>query len=143
MQQLSQRLKKQIAWIAAEHNDHAPHRHVHVVAAVPRRLRVQDFQALRLTATTAAYSQRRERDLALNFSSRTRRARPFRALKTKARVGKPHPVILGLPIPLCTCPRCGYGGLLHTPSRVHRCDACGFKLHQENVLRLNRKEATW
>src|SRR6266571_814767 len=34
MQTLEARLKKQISWVAAEHNDHAPHRHIHVVAIV-------------------------------------------------------------------------------------------------------------
>src|SRR5437016_2791048 len=42
MQTLEERLHKPISWVAAEHNDHAPHRHVHVVAVVPGRLHVQD-----------------------------------------------------------------------------------------------------
>ncbi len=46
------------------HDDHAPHRHVHIVALVPGRLNVQDFQVMRLTATEAALFQRKERDLA-------------------------------------------------------------------------------
>ncbi len=64
MQTLEQRLHKEVSWVAAEHDDHAPHRHVHIVAVVAGRLNVQDFQALRQTATEAALEQRHERDLA-------------------------------------------------------------------------------
>src|SRR5713226_4132791 len=63
MQTLEQRLHKQVQWVAAEHDDHAPHRHVHVVAVVAGRLNVQDFQALRQTATEVCLEQRHERDL--------------------------------------------------------------------------------
>ncbi len=63
MQRLEDRFQKHLQWVAAEHNDHAPHRHVHVVAVVPGRLQVQDFQLLRQTATQAALAQRKERDL--------------------------------------------------------------------------------
>ena len=64
MQTLEERLQKEVQWVAVEHNDHAPHRHMHAVAIVPGRLRVQDFQALRLKATKACLEQRHERDLA-------------------------------------------------------------------------------
>jgi len=72
MHTLEERLHKQIAWVAAEHNDHAPHRHVHIVAVVPGRLQVQDFQSLRQTATEAALFQRHERDLLQEHKERER-----------------------------------------------------------------------
>ena len=65
MQSLEDRFRQQISWVAAEHADHAPHRHVHVIALVPGRLQVQDLRLLRLAATEAALEQRRQRDLAL------------------------------------------------------------------------------
>src|SRR5712692_5215843 len=65
MQTLEERVHKQVQWVAAEHNDHAPHRHVHIVAIVPGRLQVSDFQALRQTATEASLQQRCEKDAAL------------------------------------------------------------------------------
>jgi hypothetical protein len=64
MLHLADRLAKDIPYVAVEHDDHAPHRHVHVLALVKGRLNTQDFQALRTTATEAAQSQRRERDVA-------------------------------------------------------------------------------
>ena len=63
MLSLEDRLHREVQWVAATHDDHALHRHVHVVAVVPGRVQVQDFQALRQTATGAALAQRQERDL--------------------------------------------------------------------------------
>ena len=63
MLRLEEHIQREVSWVAAEHDDHAPHRHVHVVAVVPGRLQVQDFQAMRQAATAAALAQRNERDL--------------------------------------------------------------------------------
>jgi hypothetical protein len=64
MQTLEERLHNEVSYVAVEHDDHAPHRHVHVVALVKGRLNTKDFQALRDTATDAALFQRKERDQA-------------------------------------------------------------------------------
>ncbi len=64
MQRLEDRFQKQLHWVAASHDDHAPHRHVHILAVVPGRLQVPDFQLLRKTATEAALEQRKQLDLA-------------------------------------------------------------------------------
>src|SRR5712692_6426738 len=72
MLSLEERLQKHVSWVAVAHDDHAPHRHVHVVAIVPERLQVQDFQVLRQTATEAALFQRKERDLAREQKERER-----------------------------------------------------------------------
>ena len=64
MQTLEERLHKQVFWVAAQHDDHAPHRHTHVLAVVNGRLYSQDFQALRREATQACLEQRRQLDLA-------------------------------------------------------------------------------
>ena len=62
MQHLEERLHESIAWVAVVHADHAPHRHVHLVAIVRGKLAVQDLQALRQAATQACLEQRQERD---------------------------------------------------------------------------------
>src|SRR5918996_234936 len=59
---LADRLTNAVPYVAVEHDDHAPHRHVHVLALVKGRLNTQDFQAMRGTATQAALLQRQERD---------------------------------------------------------------------------------
>jgi hypothetical protein len=64
MLRLEERLQKEISFVAAEHSDHRPHRHVHVLAMVAGRLNTQDLQALRETATEASLLQRKARDLA-------------------------------------------------------------------------------
>jgi len=70
MLSLEEHLHKQVSWVAAEHDDHAPHRHVHVVAVVAGRLQVQDLQAMRTQATETALEQRRHRDLAREHQER-------------------------------------------------------------------------
>lgn len=63
MNALEERFDTQIPWIAAIHADHAPHRHVHIVAVVPGRLNVQDIRTLRTSATKACKDQRHQRDV--------------------------------------------------------------------------------
>jgi len=60
---LSEHLATPVSWVASEHTDHAPHRHIHIVAVLQRRLQVQDIQFMRQTATEACVEQRYERDL--------------------------------------------------------------------------------
>jgi hypothetical protein len=62
MVHLADRLHKAVPYVTVEHDDHALHRHMHVLALVQGRLNTQDFQALRDTATEAALFQRQERD---------------------------------------------------------------------------------
>ena len=70
MMALAERLQQDILYVAAEHSDHAPHRHVHVLALVSKRLTKPDLQALRSAATDAAVLQRNARDLALAQQTR-------------------------------------------------------------------------
>ena len=75
---LEDRLKKEIQFVAAEHNDHTPNRHVHVIALIPGKLNVADLEALRMAATQVALFQRQERDLALASQQQAREAVPER-----------------------------------------------------------------
>jgi hypothetical protein len=60
---LEDRLKIHIPFIAADHDDHTGHRHVHLLACAKARIERQDLKALRDSATEAALVQRQERDL--------------------------------------------------------------------------------
>jgi len=73
---LEDRLGRAFQWVAAIHADHAPHRHIHVVAIIPKRLNVQDFQLLRNAATKEALMQRQQRDLLYQDRARSRAAHP-------------------------------------------------------------------
>src|SRR5256885_7913061 len=64
VQSLEDRFQKPLQWVATIHADHADHRHVHVIAIVPERLQVQDFQRMRSAATEEALEQRHQLDLA-------------------------------------------------------------------------------
>jgi hypothetical protein len=60
---LEERLQKEVPYVAAEHDDHTDHRHIHLLALVNGRLNTKDLEALRTTATNTALFQRQERDL--------------------------------------------------------------------------------
>jgi hypothetical protein len=61
---LEERLKIQVPFIAADHNDHTGNRHVHLLACLKGRIEKRDLKALRDSATEAAIQQRQERNLA-------------------------------------------------------------------------------
>jgi len=63
MQQLEERLGQSVLWVGAIHSDHAPHLHAHLIAVVPQRLYVKDFESLRQRVTEACLEQRRFLDL--------------------------------------------------------------------------------
>jgi hypothetical protein len=61
---LEDRFQRPLQWVGAVHADHTDHRHVHVIAIVPERLQVRDFQRMRSAATEEALEQLRQLDLA-------------------------------------------------------------------------------
>jgi hypothetical protein len=72
---LSERLGRAVAFIGAIHDDHAPHRHMHVIAMVQRNLTRSHFKLMRETATAAARTQRQERDLIRGVGQQQKRNR--------------------------------------------------------------------
>ena len=62
MEALAERTGKPVTWVATTHADHAPHRHVHVVAVVRGRLSRDDLRSLTDRATQECREQRLERD---------------------------------------------------------------------------------
>ena len=145
MQTLSKRLYTPLAWVAAEHDDHEPHRHMHIVAVVERRLNPRDFLTLRQTATHAAVSQRQQRDFA---QTRTRQRLYQFPTYRKDTVARDRQMSHGSPgrsyQTSCTCPRCHASQEHQVPHKVHQCDSCGFILHRGKQLRLQqRKEVGW
>ncbi len=63
MQNLEERFQHSLQWVAAIHDDHADHRHIHAIVILPQRLQVQDLQRLRGAATEAALEQLQHLDL--------------------------------------------------------------------------------
>jgi len=62
MRGIEDRIGTSIHWIAANHQDHAPQRHMHILAILPRKLTRDDLFAGRSIATQAALDQRQEQD---------------------------------------------------------------------------------
>lgn len=78
LSQLSDKLGKPIQYIGAIHNDHRPHRHVHIVMLVQGGLNREDFRLLREHATEASLMQRRELDAARGAAAAARARAPIR-----------------------------------------------------------------
>ena len=65
MSSVQEQLGKDMQWVAAIHADHAPHRHIHVLARLPKLSREAFQQLPHLlidAATQACLEQRRELD---------------------------------------------------------------------------------
>jgi hypothetical protein len=150
MQTLMARLKQEVAWVAAEHDDHAPNRHVHVVAVVKGKLHTRDFQAMRQRATEAALFQRKERDFAREHQSRPRLAR----YQTAPSFTREFPIYsakgagkqlahMRPAYTIQTCFHCGYLQVKPLSKGVQTCLNCGWKLYQKHQPRLTIKEAQW
>jgi hypothetical protein len=148
MQALRERLNQEVAWVAAEHDDHAPNRHVHVVAVVKGRLHARDFQAMRQRATEASLFQRKEHDLAREQHQSRRLAREKRApgfgrefpLYSRKRRGS-KVAHLRPANTIQTCLHCGYLQVTPLSKRLQTCLRCGWRICRQP--RLNIKEAQW
>jgi hypothetical protein len=135
MLKLEERLGKQIQFVATLHDDHSPHRHVHSLVLVQRKLTREDFQVLRLEATARALSQRRLRDRGRAHQLSIKRARTFRFQRhvtrglTEARQVR----IKGSLAPWqgYLCLLCGYYQALPPARNGHRCPACGLYLRRD------------
>ena len=60
MKRLEKRFKTTIPWAGALHDDHTDIRHVHILAALPRRLKKHELEALIREVTTLCQEQRRQ-----------------------------------------------------------------------------------
>ena len=74
MEEVAERIGKPVAWVATTHADHAPHRHVHVVAVVEGRLSREDLRSLTDRATQECLEQRFERDAVREARAREQEA---------------------------------------------------------------------
>ena len=153
MKRLEKRLKTVIPWAAALHDDHTDIRHVHILAAIPRRLQQYDLEFLIREATQLSLSQRRSlerRESKFPWQEHM----PEKPLKTGKYTTlsvnrREHSTLLppqkhrGVKPPhfqsSCTCPRC-HMPQSHTGHRgSHLCASCGLMLHKKKVQTLQRR----
>jgi hypothetical protein len=132
---LEDRFQRQVQFVAAEHDDHSPNRHTHILAVLPGRLGPQDLAALRGVATEAVLFQRQERDLAQarpiqgQLAVRSQRQAPRAGLRHSSRPsrrthGAGSRLVRGRLEIGQLCPRCG----APLGSRQRVCVSCGLRL---------------
>jgi ribosomal protein L37AE/L43A len=140
---LEQRLKTGIPFAAFFHADHSPHRHVHVLALINKKLSQKDLDALRESATKISSIQRRIRDRAPERAptqKHTPRLKTQLASKPVGRGVVRRKASAGIGVaPAKTevaCPR-GCGGYAQTmkrlSSKIQRCESCGIVVRKDGL----------
>jgi hypothetical protein len=157
MQRLEKRLKTTIPWAGALHDDHTDIRHVHILAAIPRRLQKYELEALIRETTTICKEQRRELEPGFERAQWRETSRqvktPYQSLKfskrrsltTERQTVKPRVLAGGGSTKThasCTCPHCHFPQS-HNNHGAHNCVSCGWTLHKKRELSLQRKERGW
>jgi hypothetical protein len=159
MKRLEKRLKTAIPWAASLHDDHTDIRHVHILAAIPRRLQQYDLEFLIGEATQACLTQRRFLDLSADRHERGESQLPWQAhrvakpLKTgkyttltvnkreySTHLSPQRPQGVRLPRlqSSCTCPRCHMPQSHNGHRGSHLCASCGLMLHKKKAQALQR-----
>jgi hypothetical protein len=158
MLSLEKRLKTTIPWAGALHDDHTDIRHVHILAAIPRRLQRHELESLIREASAICQEQWRELEPGLERAewreiSRQPRT-PYQSLKfgkrrsLTARRQTRAPLVLAggggsaKAHASCTCPRCHFPQS-HNSLGAHNCVSCGSTLHKKRELTLQRKGREW
>jgi hypothetical protein len=157
MQRLEKRLKTTIPWAGALHDDHTDKRHVHILAAIPRRLQKYELEALIRETTTICREQRRELEPEKErgqWRDTPRHFKTYQSLKFSKRLSLPvHRQEQTPPQiqrggrrekvqPSCICPRCHFPQL-HNGRTGHHCVSCGTALHKKWEQALQRKGREW
>lgn len=130
---LEERLKIKILFAAAEHSDHSPHRHVHILALLNRKLGKKDLQFLRDAARQAILQQRRIRELAR--AQEAAQSAQFRRIRRPATADRTigEDDALAPAKPVHACPSCNESGGLamhRLTSSLYRCSSCGLIIRQ-------------
>jgi hypothetical protein len=147
MKRLEKRLNTGLPWAGALHDDHTDIRHVHILAAIPRRLQKYDLEFLIREATQLALVQRRIRDRGQSQlpwqqpSQHALKSGKYTAYRKQSaqqsRVSEASP-----PQSTCTCPRCHMPQSHNKHQGSHMCLACGRMLHtkKERTLMLQQQK---
>jgi hypothetical protein len=74
-QKLEGQTGKAVEWVAAVHDDHTPHRHIHALAVVHTRVEKEDLEAMIEAASQTCQAQRRQLDAIKRKQLERKRAR--------------------------------------------------------------------
>src|SRR5436305_11932472 len=130
---LEERLGKQIQFVGALHDDHSPHRHVHTLVLVQRKLTREDFLALRQEATERALFQRRLRDRTRARHLGLKRSRNTSLARSTYPGSQPYQSY--------TCPLCQYHQALPATAGGYRCPSCGIHMRRDRSYGLGREQS--
>jgi hypothetical protein len=147
MLKLEERYGAQIQFIAAIHDNHSPHRHVHTLVILNgRRLTRADFASLRAHARNRSLTQRRflDRRRRLEYlKERSASYRPPFAAHTVAFLrrdtAKGRFYRQSRPLEGYTCQLCGYYLALSPGSTGSRCPRDGWYLRRDKPYGLGRQ----
>jgi hypothetical protein len=124
MLKLEERYGKSIQFVAAIHNDHAPHRHVHALVILNgRKLTRSDFAALRDHARNRSLTERRFLDRVRRLELLESRSRSYRPPFAYARADITRGQFYDREAPLLSyeCPVCGRYQALPFNKQGYRC----------------------
>jgi hypothetical protein len=153
MKRLEKRFKTAIPWAAALHDDHTDIRHVHILAAVPRRLNMYELEWLIREATFLSQAQRRFLDRGVSrlpwqehVSAKPLKTGKYATLSVNSGAYSTHlshPKHRGVrnhhSLSSCTCPRC-HMPQAHIGHRgAHLCNSCGLMLHTKKEQTLQKR----
>jgi hypothetical protein len=142
MLKLEERYGKSIQFVAAIHDDHAPHRHVHALVILNgRRLTRADFASLRSHAKRRALTQRRFKDRVRRLEFLRERSASYRPPFPFQRRDSAKGAFYRQPRPLLgyTCGLCGYYQALPLASTGSRCPRDGWYLRRDKPYALHRE----
>jgi hypothetical protein len=139
--ELEDRLKTSIQFAAVVHDDHAPHRHIHVLVLLSRKLSKADINFLRHKATAVAKLQRRILDLKQERSlfAGHQSVRGKTSLGRGVSLGSSRSSGVYAPAPSRpkpSCPSCSEGYALpmrKIASNLHKCASCGIIVRQTGI----------
>ena len=149
MLRLEERYGSRIQFIAAVHDDHSPHRHVHTLVILNgRRLTRADFASLRAHARNRALAQRRFKDRVRRreyLKERSASYRPPFAAHTVAFLrrdtAKGRFYRQSRPLEGYTCQLCGYYQALAPTGAGYRCPRDGRYLRRDKPYALHKERA--
>jgi hypothetical protein len=142
MLKLEERYGKPIQFIAAIHDDHSPHRHVHTLVILNgRRLTRADFASLRSHARNRARTQRRFLDRRRRLEYLAERSASYRPPFPFQRRDSAQGRFYRQPRPLhgYTCSLCGYYQALAPVASGYRCPRDGWYLRRDKPYALQRQ----
>jgi hypothetical protein len=141
MKRLEKRLKTQIPWAAALHDDHTDIRHVHILAAIPKRLNRYELEFLIREATYLALSQRRFLDRGVtrlpwqeHTPAQTLQAGKYTAYRAHQGAFSPPAGGARIRYTSCMCPRCHMLQTHRKHQGMHQCPSCGLMLHKKKEM---------